>query len=102
MKTRIIIATLLVLIGAAPMIDWWIFCAKPEFKNLEWAEFKAAYIAHFPETIRPLFASAAATWISVLILTIAGLLCFRTPYKFLKALAIICFILAFWNLFSLM
>jgi hypothetical protein len=101
-NVNIIIAGLLLLTGAAPMVDWFIFCSKPEFNNLKWEDFKAVYVAHFPESIRPLFASGASTWICILLLTGAGLLYLKTPYKILKVPAIICFVLAFWNLFSLM
>ena len=104
MKARIISACLLFIIGIIPMIDWFIFCAKAEFKNLQWEAFKAAYVSHLPETIQPLFTSAMpwGTLIPMFLLALAGLLFFNTPYKLLKAAGLLCFLLSFWNLFSLM
>lgn len=104
MKARILIASLMFILGVVPMIDWFIFCAKPEFKNMKTEVFKAAYVSHLPASIRPLFDAGIpyGTMITMWLLAVAAILYWKTPYKITKILAILSFILAFWNLFSLM
>jgi len=102
MKGRIIIASILFVLGLTAVIDWIIFTRIKEYENLNWQDFKIKYVEHLPEFLQPLYRNPViSTMILFVFFTIAGILFMKTK-KILFFLGIISFVLAFWQLFSLM
>ncbi len=105
MKFKILIAFIFFILGIAKIIDWFIFCDQNrELKNTNYLIFIAKYDNKFPSWLRPLFNTRPelATVISVVLLSIAGIIFLKNKKVVYKVLAITSFVLAFWNLFSLM
>lgn len=105
MKSKLILAYAFLLLGILKIIDWFIFCnTNNNFKTLKYSELKTKYISRFPGVIKPLFNSKPelAAIISVLILSIAGYIFIKMNSKFYMALGTLAFLLAVWNLVSIM
>ena len=103
MKPRVILAFLLLLLGLACVTDWIIFSSRKENESLEWYALKAKYVQHFPGFLQPLVQNAVLfTFICLLCFLIAGLILVKQKSKVYLAIAVFCFLMASWQLFSLM
>lgn len=105
MKGKHLVAFFLFMLGSAKIIDWFVFCEKNrQLKSENYEAFKIRYVAHFPDWLKPLFNSRPeiAATISVALFVIAGFLFLKAESMFFRVLAIVSFLLAFWNLFSIM
>lgn len=105
MKIKLVVAFIFFALGIAKIIDWFIFCNQDNnFKTLNLENLKIKYVARFPEFIKPLFTSKPelAAVISIIILTIAGLIFLGIKKRSYLIIAISAFFFAFWNLFSIM
>jgi hypothetical protein len=103
MKSKIIIALILLILGLTRVIDWVIFSTKKENESLSWEAFKIKYIEHLPVFLQPLYQKPIIiTLILLVCFTIAGLLFIKVKKRIYFILGIISFVLAFWQLFSLM
>jgi hypothetical protein len=105
MKIKLIVAFIFLALGVAKIVDWFIFCNQDNnFKTLNFEALKLKYVSRFPEIIKPLFTSKPemAAVLSMVILTISGLIFLRIKKKGYLVIAILSFFLAFWNLFSIM
>jgi hypothetical protein len=103
MNKTIITAFLLLFLGLTRVIDWIIFSTKKENQDLDWNEFKQKYIEQLPSFLQPLYQNPILiTTILIICFVAAGLLFIRTKGKLFFAFAIFSFVLAFWQLFSLM
>lgn len=105
MKSKLIFAFAFYFLGLLKIVDWFLFCkADNNFKTLEYNELKTKYISRFPDVIKPLFNSKPeiATIICFFILGIAGYIFIKMKSRFYMLLGISAFLLAVWNLFSIM
>jgi Ca2+/Na+ antiporter len=103
MKTKIILAFFLFFAGAAIVVDWILFSIKKENEILSWSEFKLKYENRFPESVRPLIHnSLLLTLLCMSCFIISGLIFVKKGQKIFLILGIISFVLAFWQLFTLM
>lgn len=103
MKGRLIIAFILFLLCLARIVNWIYFSTRKENENLEMTELNLKYVKTLPAFLQPLFQKPIIdTGICILFLTISGLLLIKEKKKIFFALAILSFVLAFWQLFSLM
>lgn len=105
MKIKLILAFVFFALGTTKIIDWFIFWEqnrKLALKNRN--IFITKYIERFPDPLKSLFTSKFLfdTFLSILLFSVAGLIFLKEKKGLYTALAIISFILAFWNLFSLM
>lgn len=101
MGTKLIIAILFFIGGALPVVDWLYYCSVTD-NNLEWAQFKTNYFNRFPSSFHLFFQYNIITAISIILLTVSGFLFVKTHKKYFQLIGAIAFILAFWQLFSLM
>ena len=105
MRSKIVLAITFYLLGLLKIVDWFIFCnTDNNFKTLKYSELKIKYISRFPNVIKPLFDSKPelAAIICFFILSIAGYIFMKMKSKFYIALGISAFLLAVWNLLSIM
>jgi hypothetical protein len=103
LTTRTIIAFLLLVLGLISVIDWIIFSTEKLNQDLGWDEFKQKYTEHLPLPLQPLYQNPVLiTAILIFCFVASGLLFLSAKRKAYFALAIFCFVLAFWQLFSLM
>ncbi len=103
-KTMVVVAFIAFFLGVWRMADWIIFVTQPEIKDLNFKDVVAKYDAHLPRWILPLFEgrSYPITLICIVLFTGAGVVFILQKHIGFKILAIVSFILAFWQLFSLM
>jgi hypothetical protein len=104
MKKRRIFAFLLLAAGVADILDWMLF-SDPVKNNkpFDFELYKEKYIEHLPAFLRPLYQPPIIiTSICFLFFIIAGALFLKEQKKPYKYLAVFSFLLAFWELFSLM
>lgn len=103
MNKRLFLAFFLLLTGIASIVDWILFSANNKQKPFDFAALKLKYEAHLPAFLRPLFhPPIIITGIYFLFFVVAGLIFLKEQKKGFKILAIFSFLLAFWELFSLM
>lgn len=100
---RLSIAFILLLLGIAWVADWIIFAVQQENEQLPWNDFRLKYIARFPQSLQPFVANAVlVTCTCMLCFIIAGIIFIKEKRKPYTVLAIFAFIMAAWQLFSLM
>jgi hypothetical protein len=103
MKAKFIPAFLLFFTGAGIVTDWIIFSVRMENEKLSWPGFKLKYVNRFPEFLQPLVQhSLLFTLLCMSCFIIAGILFIKNRQKVFFILGIFSFILAFWQLFSIM
>jgi hypothetical protein len=105
MKIKLIFAYLLFGVGTANIIDWFIFWEQNKELALRNRNiFIAKYIERFPNFFKPLFDSnfLIDALLSILIFIISGIIFLKEKKVVYTILAIVSFIFAFLNLFSLM
>ena len=105
MKSKLILVFTFYFLGLLKIIDWLLFCnSDNNFKTLKYNELKIKYISRFPDVMKPLFDSKPelASVISFFIIGIAGYIFIKMNSKFYIALGFSAFLLAVWNLFSIM
>lgn len=108
MKKKIILLTLssiLFLLGVVKIIDWFVFCSQNrELKKNSYSLFISKYETKFPNWLQPFFNTRPdlAAIISVIFFIIAGAIFVNEKQMIFTIVGVISFILAFWNLFSLM
>lgn len=103
MKIRLVLAFLFLLAGLADITDWMLYCARNREKPFDFAVFKRKYVEHLPGFLKPLYQPPIIiTGICFLFFVVAGLIFQKEQKKVFKILAIFSFLLAFWELFSLM
>jgi hypothetical protein len=99
------IAVLFYLPGLLKIIDWFIFWHNNEAIALSNRQaFMQLYVQRFPGPLQLLFRGRPepATLISIFLFLFSGIVFYKTPGKWMKALAISAFVFACWNIFSLM
>lgn len=99
-KLFLFLAFAFYIIGIIIIIDWivfWQYNYGGDFNEL-----RAKYIAHFPSFLQNFFNSRYSALLFVFTFTAAGFIFLKQKYGGYKILAITSFILAFWNLFTLM
>ena len=102
MKSKIIIASILFVIGLSAVIDWIIFSTNKKYENLDWEVFKSTYVEHLPNFLQPVYQNPLiSTLILFTIFTIAGVLFIKAKKTYL-IFGIVSLVLASWQLFSLM
>lgn len=103
MKIRLLIAFFLFGVGLARMVDWIIFSTNRKYSDLDWETFKIKYVERLPDFLQPLYKSPVViTTICILVFTVAGVLFLKEKRRSFFVIAIFSFVLAFWQLFSLM
>ena len=105
MKSKLILAFTFYFLGLLKIVDWFLFCnTDNNFRTLKYNELKIKYISRFPDVMKPLFDSKPeiAAIISFFILSIAGYIFIKMKSKLYTGLGISAFLLAVWNLFSIM
>ena len=105
MKLKTVTAFGLLAIGLMSVIDWIIFSTRPANEKLDWDTFKIKYIQHLPKWLQPLYANPLISTTILLLLFLASGVLFLKAQKKSKLyliLAVFSFVLAFWQLFSLM
>jgi small-conductance mechanosensitive channel len=103
MKAKIILAFFLFVIGLGIVTDWILFSIKKENEILSWPVFKLKYIHRFPEFLRSLIQNSLLfTLLCMGCFIVSGLIFIKNKQKVFLALGILSFVLAFWQLFSLM
>lgn len=105
MKFKLTIAFLLFLTGAADIINWIVYSENNSIlAKSNYSQFKENFIAHFPRFLQPLYKGypAPASLILIVFFVTAGILFLGEKKLFYKIMAILSFVLGFWNLFSLM
>ena len=103
MKKKIILAFILLFLGLSRVVDWIIFSSIKENENMDWTAFKIKYIARLPSFLQPLYQKPIIiTVILMICFTVSGLLFINARKKIFFVLGILSFVLAFWQLFSLM
>ena len=103
MKKKIILAFILLFLGLSREVDWIIFGTMKENKNLDYPAFKIKYIARLPSFLQPLYQKPIIIILILMIFfTVSGLLFINARKKIFFVLGILSFVLAFWQLFSLM
>jgi hypothetical protein len=103
MKTKILIAFILLFIGLVYVVDWIIFSTQSENEKMPWEAFKIKYYKRFPEALQSLLLSyPVLTYFSMFFFGIAGLIFINEKSKVYFILGIFSFVMAGWQLFSLM
>lgn len=106
MKKKIL-AILLMLIGISDIIYWFVYWNLNEKLALSnFNEFKVNYINSLPSFIKPLYETKPplSTILILVVFVLSGFLFWKSSKsgKVFRVAAIVAFILAFWELFSLM
>lgn len=103
MKVKIVIAFLLLFSGLAVLTDWIVFASKPENSRLEWNALKEKYVDHFWPFLQPLAQNAVLfTLVCMACFVVAGLIFISRQQRGYFILGIFSFVMAGWQLFSLM
>ncbi|HEX6428382.1 MAG TPA: hypothetical protein VF008_11875 [Niastella sp.] len=102
-KLIIVTASLFFALGLIQIMDWIIFCDRPGNDGLPMAEFYAKYLDRLPPLLQGYFRyPVVSTLACMLFFMLAGLLFLRLKKKPYRMVAIFTFVLAFWQLFTLM
>ncbi|SRR5260221_9484445 len=105
MKIKLIFAYLLFGMGAVKIVDWFIFWGKnKELALRNRSIFIAKYVERFPNFFKPLFDTnfLLDALLSIIMFVIAGVIFLKEKKVVYTIFAIVSFIFAFLNLFSLM
>lgn len=103
MRTKIVFAFLFFTLGLLQLLDWILFSIHTENEKLSLSELHAVYVAHFPGWLQPYFQHPVISTLGCMLLfAAASVLFISIRKKIFLVLAIISFVLAFWQLFSLM
>lgn len=104
MKKAIIPTLFFFICGIAYMLDWIIFAEKNNDLYDGFPELKAKYVSRFPEALHLLFENnpQPAAILAFIVFTVCGFVFFKNNTIIFKVLGVIAFLLAFWNLFSIM
>lgn len=105
MKISILLGIFLYILGLVKLIDWFIFWNRnKQIALTNYNLFKLNYFNHFPDILKPIIGlnHEIGTYLSLIIFVISGFLFHKESHRFWKILSISSFILAGWNLFSLM
>ena len=98
---KIILPIIIMLFGVYTLLDWIIYSTYLSNKGYEFLDIREAYHQRLPELLKPIH-PIGTTFISMGIFILAGLLFIREKTSFGKAAMVMCFIFAFWMLWSLM
>lgn len=105
MKFKILFAFMLFLTGAADLINWIVYSENNSIlAESNYSQFKENFIANFPGYLQPLYKGypAPVSLILIVFFVTAGIIFLREKKLFYRIMAILSFVLGFWNLFSLM
>jgi hypothetical protein len=103
MRIKIVIAFLFFFPGLCQLVDWILFSIRTENEKLSMPELHAEYVAHFPSWLQAYFENAVISTLSCMMLfAIASALFITERKKLFLVLGIISFVLALWQLFTLM
>ncbi len=104
MKKRIVLALITCIVGIIYILDWIIFAEQNVDLHDDFPALKAKYVSRFPEFIKPLIESnpQPAAILFAILFALCGAVFIRENKVIFKVLAVTSFILAFWNLFSIM
>ena len=99
----IVSACLLFALGLFQVMDWIIFCGQPGNDSLSIAELNAKRLTGMPPFLQGYFRNPLVSTVAcMLFFLVAGLLFLRLEKKPYRVVAIFTFVLAFWQLFTLM
>ena len=102
-KLIIVAACLLFALGLIQVMDWIIFCNQPGNDALSMSELNAKHLDTFPPLLQSYFRYPLVSTLGcMLFFLLAGLLFLRLKKVPYRVVAIFTFVLAFWQLFSLM
>jgi hypothetical protein len=103
MRIKIVIAIFLLALGLIQLIDWIIFAIRTENEKLSASEIHAEYVSHFPVWLQAYFENTVISTLACMFLfAIASVLFITERRKLFLVLGIFSFVLAFWQLFSLL
>ena len=103
MKKKIILATSFFLLGSIQITDWIFFAYKGDNEKLNISDLNAKYEERFPPILQLYFHNpVVSTLVCFFLHLTAGLIFINTKKKIFFVLGILSFVLAFWELFSLM
>lgn len=104
MKKTTILALIIYAFGIVYMLDWIIFATQNDALHDDFPALKAKYVSRFPEFIKPMIESnpQPAAILFAILFALCGVVFIRENKVIFKVLAVTSFILAFWNLFSIM
>jgi uncharacterized membrane protein len=103
MRLRIILAIVLFFLALIQVVDWLIFSIKDENQKLNVFQINAKYIQRFSEPLKSYFHNpAVSTLVCIILFGIVGLLFVNEKRKVFFILGIFSFVLAGWQLFTLM
>jgi hypothetical protein len=102
MKFKTNIALLLFVVALLSIVDWVVFSVKND--SLKFNEIKAKYVERLPNSIQNYYLenTGLVTLFFLLCFLISGYILIRENNKIFKTIGAISFLLAFWELFSLM
>jgi hypothetical protein len=98
-KFLIGLAFLFLIVASLQIIDWMVFCNRNRSVK-DFTDLMQVYKTRFPSWYGSHLRFATGVW--AVFLYVAGFVFIRQQKKFYTILAVLCFILGFWNLFSLM
>ena len=102
-KLIIVAACLFFALGLIQIIDWIIFCNQPGIDSLSMPETNAKYLDRLSPLLQGYFRYPIVSTLACMsFFLLAGLLFLRLEKKLYRVVAIFTFVLAFWQLFSLM
>ena len=98
------IASFFYIFGILYLLDWIIFVEKNDDLYDDFPTMKAKYVARFPDILKPLIEvnPQPAAIIFTLLFCVCGLIFIRNNGINYKIIGMSSFLLAFWNLFSIM
>lgn len=104
MRLRLVLALVLYALGLARTVDWFIFQEMNNHLAHDPHTLHEKYLERFPGWLQPLFTGKPepVAIISVILFTVAGLMLLGEEQLWPKAIALTCFIFAFWSLFAMM
>jgi len=102
MKSKILIAFILLLVGLVYVVDWIIFSTREENESMPWEDFKIKYYKRFPEVLRSLIETPLFTLLIILCFVSAGIIFVNKKQRAYLILGWFSFLMAGWQLFSLM
>ncbi len=102
MRTKILIAFILLLIGLIYLVDWIVFSIQEENEILGWTDFKLKYYKRFPEVLRSLIQTHLFTLLIIFCFAGAGLIFINEKKRVYFILGLFSFLMAAWQVFSLM
>lgn len=103
MKRKIIVAIVLFFLSFIQIADWIIFAYKGENENLNIADLNAKYTERFPSILQLYFGNTGiSTLVCTLLFITAGLIFITEKGKKYFVAGILSFLMAAWQLFSLM